>query len=510
MTNIYSSAMDRTTAGAAGRARRAQPRSRRRVLLVLAVIGAVAALGGWVAVALGQPTASFGHDALGGGVGGSGGAGLAPSGTTPQTTTVSPTPGRTVLGVLLHLEHGGVITRPAYVSYAGAFNAALREVRRLRPARGGELEAVIENLHTMAVNGSLTAARLPVLFLTLNRNRQYWLSGPALSYGQRVEFPGSQLIWEYYPGQGIELQQLASFSRADALCTSGSAAATSCRAILSELIPLAVRRGGGLTWEYYFSFDGGSPPWTSAMSQATAVQALADAYKDLGDRSYLVIAHQALSVFNAPPPTGVGVATGAGMRFVQYSFASEAGQEVINAFLQALIGLDDYATVSGDPLAQRLFAEGTAEAQRELPQFNTGAWSLYQPGVEDDLSYHDLVTGFLQQLCAMTTIPLYCSTAQAFQNDLKTPPSLNVLTTQVKAGHQTHVFFTVSKIARVGITVTQGGKTSFLTSASFSYGEHDFAIPALKTAGTYTVQLDATDLAGNYDQVSTLLDVAGT
>ena len=162
--------------------------------------------------------------------------------------TASRTSDQTVRSVLAHLERARQITRPSYLTYSGDFNSALKEVKQLSAARGDQLEAVIENLHTIAVNHTLTTSRLPVLFLTLNRNRQYWKTGPALSYGQRVEFAGSELVWEYYPGQGIELQQLGSFGKADWLCTAGASYEARCRTILSELIPLAVRRGGGLTW----------------------------------------------------------------------------------------------------------------------------------------------------------------------------------------------------------------------------------------------------------------------
>jgi hypothetical protein len=410
--------------------------------------------------------------------------------------------------VLGRLERAHQITPAAYLSYSRAFNSALSEVRALSSARADRLDAEVEILHQMAVSGALTASRLPVLFLTLARNAQYWRTGALLSYGDRVEFAGSELVWEYYPGQGIQLQQLGSFGKADWLCTAGAAYAARCRAILAELIPLAIQRVGGLTWEYYFNFDGGAPPWTSAMSQGTALQTLADASKELGDKSYLSIAHRALPVFSVRPPAGVGVETSIGARFVQYSFDSSASDEVINAFLQSLIGLDDYAQTSGDPVAQRLFAAGNAEAQAELPHFNTGAWSLYQPGLEDDMSYHQLVTGFLQQLCAMTKTPIYCRTARAFQTDLKTPPALKLITTHVKPNLATRVYFRLSKVSRVGITIMRNAKTIFLTSAPFPYGQHSFAIPALRQGGDYTVQLDATDLAGNYNQVSAILKVS--
>jgi hypothetical protein len=160
-------------------------------------------------------------------------------------------------------------------------------------------------------------------------------------------------------------------------------------------------------------------------------------------------------------------------------------------------------------LAAQLFVAGDAEAQAELPRFDTGAWSLYQPGLEDDLSYHQLVTGFLQQLCAMTKASVYCRTAGHFQQYLKTPPSLQLLTARLSAHQPSAVYFDVSKVSRVGITVLHGAKTLFLTSATFPHGRHAFEIPALPRAGTYTIRLDATDLAENYNQMQGTVSVSG-
>ena len=410
-------------------------------------------------------------------------------------------PDRNVRTELTRLRRIHAISTAAYRSYLTSLNLALRTVSRLRGTRAAELEAVIENLHNIAARGLLTPSRLPALFLTLTRNRQWWTTGPLLSADQRVQFAGSGIVWEYYPGQGIELQVLGSFSSAQAQCASGQPRLyAQCSALLSELVPLAAHRAGGLTWEYYFDFDGGLPPWTSAMSQGTALQALADAYKALADPFYLTIGSQALAAFTVAPATGVAIGTSVGERYVQYTFDAGRQDEVINAFLQSLIGLDDYAQTSKNPIAARLFAVGTAEAQAELPQFDTGAWSLYQPGIEDDLSYHELVTGFLQQLCAMTKTNVYCTTATHFEQYLKTPPALQLLTARLKARRPSTVNFWVSKISRVGITVLRGAKTLFLTSADFPFGRHTFEIAALRTPGTYTVRLDATDLAGNYSQ----------
>jgi hypothetical protein len=384
----------------------------------------------------------------------------------------------TVRWVLAALERRGRISPAQQHQALQAFNAALATERTLSGTRRAELSSVTTTIHQIAAEGQLWPSRLPLVEATLNANRQWWAHGTLLSYGQRVMFAGSELEWQYYPGQGIQLQ------------------ITQLTQLLSELIPLATGRGGGLTWEYLFSFDGGSPPWTSAMSQATALQALSHAYQATHDVSYLTTAARALTIFTrTPAQNGVMVRTPHGVRFVQYTFTP--GTPILNAFLQSLIGLDTYAQVSGNPTAAQLFAEGNAEALWEVPRFNTGAWSLYQPGEEDDLSYHELVTGFLQKLCALTGAATYCTTASAFSADLRTPPAITALTHRARARRPFALRFRLSKISKVGITIRRGPRVIEATSATFPYGVQSISVPRLPP-GAYAVTLTATDLAGNY------------
>ena len=416
-------------------------------------------------------------------------------------------PQKTVASELKRLRNSGAITPAQYSTYNSQWGAALGSERRLRGTRATELEAVIENLHNIAAAGKLTPGRLPALFETLNVNRQWWTTGPLIGSGQYVEFSGSQLVWEYYAGQGIELQVLATFGKADGLYTGGPSDYAEMLEVLSEIIPLAVNRAGGIVWEYYFRFDGGVPPWTSAMSQGTGIEALTRASEAFSDPNYLTLAHEALPVFTAPPPVGVRVPTTLGARYVQYTF--EPNTLILNAFLQSLIGLYDYAQVSHDSEAQQLFAAGNAEAQSEVPRFDTGAWSLYQPGVEDTLSYHELVTGFLQQLCTRTQAPVYCVTAHQFTSYLTTPPTLQLLTQTVHKGKTSSISFQLSKYSHVGIVVVgPGGNTLFSTSASFGYGTPSFTVPPLKHKGTYTIHLSATDLAGNFNRIVGTIQVS--
>jgi D-glucuronyl C5-epimerase C-terminus len=428
-------------------------------------------------------------------------------------------PERTVASELARLYRSHQIDAADYHSYSASFRAALGAVKRLGGTRATELEAVVENLHQIAAAGGLIPSRLPALFLTLDRNRQWWTTGPLPFSGQLIEFSGSHLVWEYYPGQGLELQVLATFGKANGLYTAGPTQYQQMRQLLAEMVPLAVRRGGGLAWEYYFHFDGGSPPWVSAMAQGTALEALTRASRAFGPESgsggtsaqppsstYLQIAQRALAIFTLPPPVGVRVATRIGARYLQYSFAP--GADIINAFLQSLIGLYDYAHAGGNAEAQRLFAVGDAQARAELPSFDTGAWSLYQPGLEDTLDYHQLVTGFLDQLCARTGAPAYCTTAEHFHAYMTTPPALQLLTARAPASTSTSLRFHLSKYSHVGVVVVRGRSTLFSTSAYFSYGVDSFALPRL-AAGTYTVRLAATDLPGNFNRIVATLRVSG-
>ena len=55
--------------------------------------------------------------------------------------------------------------------------------------------------------------------------------------GQRVGFAGSQLVWQYYAGQGIEIQWLGTFGKANGYFLSGRADDARLTALLDEWIP---------------------------------------------------------------------------------------------------------------------------------------------------------------------------------------------------------------------------------------------------------------------------------
>jgi hypothetical protein len=388
----------------------------------------------------------------------------------------------------------GAIDQATRDARQASLRQTLRVYKGLTATRQRELGAVIDNVDSIADSGQLTPTRLNAVFATLQANASWWSEGSIPRSGARVSVEGSPVIWQYYPGQGIELQMLANFGKANALWAGKKSAAL--RTLIDELLPLAADHGGWPAFEYYFKFGGGKPPWVSSIAQGTAVQALARAGQLLGDPNLSGLALQALAAFEQPPPNGVRLDTPAGPFYLIYSFNPK--ELVINAHLQALVGLYDVAQLTGDQRALGLFQQGDAEAQAVLPSYDTGKWSMYDQSHESDLNYHDLVTTFLQNLCKRATTPIYCDTATRFRAYRKTAPATAPVTRTIRAGKPAKLSFTVDKISRVGVTVLDAdGTTVFATSAIVGRGEHFYNWSRPTDAGTYSLRVSATDLAGN-------------
>src|SRR5207249_6102950 len=83
----------------------------------------------------------------------------------------------------------------------------------------------------------------------------------------------------------------------------------------------------------------------------------------------LSAAQRALSVFTVRPPTGVRVKTPAGAYYAEYTYAPH--DMIINGFIQAVVGLYDYASITRDPAGLALFEAGDAEARVEVPRYRS-------------------------------------------------------------------------------------------------------------------------------------------
>jgi hypothetical protein len=347
----------------------------------------------------------------------------------------------------------------------------------------------------------LNPSRMRPLFLILRRNREWWGSRARPRAFARVRFPGSRITFEYYPGHGLQIQPLANFAAANGYFLRRTDAGTQALTeLLDDMSQIAVTRGTFLTWEYYFPFSRGKPPWTSSISQGTAVQAYSRAAARLARPAYFETARQALGAFETRTPVGVRVplGPGAGSWYVLYSF--QPSLRVLNAHTQALNGLFDFGKLANDDRGRALFQEGfTAELAR-IRSFDTGAWSKYSnPGVEANLNYHKLNADLVSKLCErVPTEAVVCQAGANFRRYTREPPRIGAIRTgRPRRNRPTSVSFFLSKVGSFSVYVKRGGRVVRSSGGSGPRGQHRLRFRAPATPGPYRVDVLARDLAGN-------------
>jgi len=395
----------------------------------------------------------------------------------------------------------GTVTPDQGVAYKATYTQARSAVRHLPASRRRELRGAMSVVEGLVKRDALPAARMPAAFTQLERNVEWWTAHgpPAASAATgglpRVTFPGDPIVLQWYPGQGLAIQWLATFGKANALWQAQRT--DELRLLLDRAIALAGRRGTGLlSWEYLLAFGGGRAPWVSSIAQGTGIQAFTRGAQLLGNPAYLDVARQALGLFETPPPTGIAVDADGGRHYLLYSFAPR--MRVLNAFLQSLVGVLDLAQATADPRAQAVYNLGDIAAQRELPRFDTGAWSLYaQDGAESTLNYHELVTGFLGSLCTRTANPAYCTAQTRFTTYLHQPPSVTISFGGLRrVRHTITVRVALSKVSTVALRIRRGSRVILARDLTLRRGTHEFRLKPSRR-GTLTVAVEARDLAGN-------------
>lgn len=328
---------------------------------------------------------------------------------------------RTVRGALALARRAGKISPAAHAIYRRTWERGRRLANSGPP---GDLKAQTTMATDLAARGALRPSRMRILFLQLRQNIEFARAGRGAAAGERFSFGSDPLIFQYMPGHGLQFHPLANFAEANRLrnaCVGyRTAPGVPCRKkalteLLDRLAAVAVERAGFTTWEYYFPFGGGRPPWISGMAQGTAMQAFSRGAKLLQTRHHRRIARRARGAFERAAPDGVATTPG---RYAMYSFAPDL--VVLNGLLQTVSALHDYATFGRDRRGARLFAAGDRYARSALPSFDTGSWSLYsRPGGPATPEYHGLSRTFLGNLCERTSRRTYCKARERFASYLK-------------------------------------------------------------------------------------------
>jgi hypothetical protein len=407
---------------------------------------------------------------------------------------------RAVYTALSRTQRGKRIDAAEYRRWRRWYVQSLRTYRRLRGARREQLGYVIDSVEALAMSRRLGATRMPAAFVQLERNRRYWRSLPYPGAGDQVSFKGSQILYQYFPGEGLQLHPLSTFKKANHMHGACERGEPSCdqaglRRLLDEMTELAVRRTRRfVAWEYAFHFGGGSPPWISGLSQGTALQAYARAGTLLQEPGYVETARAGLGAFEAGPPRGVRTrGPRGGVHYLEYSFAPRLF--IFNGFLQALIGLHDFGKLAGEARATALYQQAEPEARAEVPLSDVGDWSRYSyRGAESTRDYHELLREFLASMCSRRLGPLYCDYAERYRGYQVDPPELVYTGPETTvAGRSTAIRFQLSKLSAVEVKVFRGSKLVFSRLANFRRGTGAFTFRP-EAPGSLTVRLGAKEL----------------
>lgn len=284
--------------------------------------------------------------------------------------------------------------------YRTVLTDSLTALGRLSPGRSATVGLVLEDV---AANASeYDEPRALTLFAMLEANVRH-LAANRLPAAAMVDIEGEDgVVYRYFAAHGFQFHPLANFARLNRLVKKERR--EDVRRLVTALAARAVPEGDTLTWEYYFAF-GGPPRWSSGLAQAVGAQALARSGALLADRALFA---QARRAYRTIPATFVLELAG-GLWIREYSFSD---MPILNAQLQSLISVSDYARIVGDAAAEAIAARMSVSSRALLARFDTGCWSRYSlDGSDASLSYHTYHVALLQLLAHDGTDPLWGDTA---------------------------------------------------------------------------------------------------
>jgi hypothetical protein len=103
---------------------------------------------------------------------------------------------------------------------------------------------------------------------------------------------------------------------------------------------------------------------------------------------------------------------------------------------------------------------------------------------------------------------IYCTTAQRFRADQRTPPVISLISSTLAGGVRAGVQFSLSKISAVTLTVRQGSRVVWTNAATLERGKPRLLWMTPAKGGTFAITLAATDLAGNFSTTTGTIVVA--
>jgi D-glucuronyl C5-epimerase C-terminus len=367
-----------------------------------------------------------------------------------------------------------------------------RAVLTLLP--GSRWETLARVLHEVRLQArAFTRPRALALFSMLEENTDYLSVRNVPPSETDIRGPDG-VVYRVGWGYGLQFHPLANAIELNAHVTTGRLEEAA--RLGAALAARSVRkRSGGAALEYYFPYGGGRPPWTSGMAQAVAAQAFARAGERLGSAALLSAARRAYA--SIPGRLVRSVSAGPWIRL--YSFSDLV---VLNAQLQSVLSLGDYARIVDVEAARSLEGRLRESSRSMLPRFDTGYWSHYSLGRESPLKYHEYVIELLRALGRRTGDLFWSDAGARFRRYTQEPPLFQARPARPPIypwpadgfRDEARVSFWVSKISSV--TVEIGGERQLLGLTRGGWHTVTWR-PGRRAAGSYPPVVRAVDLAGN-------------
>jgi hypothetical protein len=385
-------------------------------------------------------------------------------------------------GITLAVKNHWVTAEDA-IQYRAAVSRAVHDVSALPKLRGQIIASQLSQLTPMW--HSYTSPRALALFSQLEQNLEY-LETHRIPPG-RVDVKDDEgVVYRWFDGHGLEFHPLAAFGALNNVVATQDPEAT--LVLADALVARGIPRAGGLLWEYSFRFGFGRPPWTSGMAQAVAAQALARSGALLQNTDLIAAAARA---YAAVPPLTQIVSPGSWIKL--YSFTREV---VLNAQLQAVLSLYDYADATGNGAATALADQMKTTAQALMPRFDTGDWSLYElGGFYAPKDYQLFVTQLLKKLAARTQDPFWLDTYARFRSYYYDPPQVTQAVPPPPAYLPGPVQIQVDLSQKASVTLAVGGRISTFRLQRGTQ-TMTWKPPADMLPGIYPVQVAAKNYAG--------------
>jgi hypothetical protein len=284
-----------------------------------------------------------------------------------------------------------------------AVSATVRAIRAQSPGRAAVLGLALRDVAAVADGYSTARA---ALFDELRANVDALAARPP-HFATASVADGAGIVFRHFPEHGYQFHPLASFAKLGNLARREEREEAA--RLAAALVARGVRSGDALLFQYRFPF-GGPSVWTSGFAQAAGAHALGRTGVLLDDPELVEAAAGAFRAIERDLTLPV-----AGGDWIQeYSFSDMA---VLNAHLQSIISLSEYARLTGNEDAD-VFVAGLSETAKSIiGEFDTGCWSLYSlNGKPATASYHSYHVDLLDRLARRTRDPVWHETGRRWRS----------------------------------------------------------------------------------------------